>query len=72
MGASSPESAWPKSTYSVGDGACVEVFPSGPSILVRDSLDRSGPVLTIGMSSWTALVAWIKGNSFDRDLPSGQ
>lgn len=41
-----PTLTWRKSTASSGTGACIEVAQSGSFVLVRDSRDRSGVVLT--------------------------
>lgn len=44
---------WRKSTYSGGDGDCVEVATNLPSIVaVRDSKDRNGPTLTFTPEDW--------------------
>ncbi len=54
------ESIWRKSTYS-GDngGECVEVAMAG-AVLVRDTTDRTGPVLTFTAKAWRAFTATIK------------
>jgi hypothetical protein len=54
------ESAWRKSSYS-GDngGECVEVATAG-AVLVRDTTDRSGPVLKFASSAWHAFTETIK------------
>jgi hypothetical protein len=51
------ESNWRKSSYS-GDngGACVEVA-SAEDVLVRDTTDRTGPVITFTVSAWQAFLA---------------
>jgi hypothetical protein len=47
---------WVKSSASAGnDGTCVEVARAHGSILVRDSLDRNGPLLTLPFATWQAL-----------------
>lgn len=53
------ESVWRKSSHS-GDngGECVEVASTG-AVLVRDTTDRSGPVLTFTTDSWRAFTATI-------------
>jgi hypothetical protein len=43
---------WRKSTASV-TGECVEVAFDGQRILVRDSKDRSGPVLAFSSHDWS-------------------
>jgi hypothetical protein len=54
------ESNWRKSSYS-GDngGACVEVA-SAEDVLVRDTTDRTGPVLTFTADAWQTFTATIK------------
>ena len=50
---------WRKSTRSNGSsGNCVEVADNvAGTVLVRDSTDPSGPVLTFGPGAWSAFVA---------------
>jgi Domain of unknown function (DUF397) len=54
------ESVWRKSSYS-GDngGECVEVGAAG-TVLVRDTTDRSGPVLTFTSDAWRAFTTAIQ------------
>ena len=51
------ESNWRKSSYS-GDngGECVEVA-SAEAVLVRDTTDRNGPVLTFTADAWRSFTA---------------
>jgi len=51
------ESNWRKSSYS-GDngGACVEVA-AVESVLVRDTADRSGAVLTFTADAWCSFIS---------------
>jgi hypothetical protein len=51
------ESNWRKSSYS-GDngGACVEVA-SAEAVLVRDTTDRSGPVVTFTADAWRSFIS---------------
>jgi hypothetical protein len=54
------ESNWRKSSYSGSNGGeCVEVATAG-SVLVRDTTDRTGPVLTFTAEAWRAFTATIK------------
>jgi hypothetical protein len=49
---------WRKSTYSGGDGDCVEVATNLPSIVaVRDSKDRNGPALIFTPEDWKNFLA---------------
>lgn len=48
--------AWRKSTAS-NSGGCVEVAIISGSVLVRDSKNRTGPVLRLSPTGWSALLA---------------
>jgi hypothetical protein len=51
---------WFKSTHSGSDGGeCVEVAVRPASVHVRDSKDRSGPVLSFEPDAWAAFVAFV-------------
>jgi hypothetical protein len=53
------ESNWRKSSYSADNGgACVEVA-SAEAVLVRDTTDRHGPVLTFSANAWRAFTRTI-------------
>ncbi|MFI6780378.1 DUF397 domain-containing protein [Micromonospora sp. NPDC050276] len=47
---------WRTSTRSSGNGNCVEVATVDGQVAVRDSKDRSGPVLAFGAPAWRAFV----------------
>ncbi|MFG2128735.1 DUF397 domain-containing protein [Streptomyces sp. NPDC048751] len=52
---------WTKSSYSVGNGECVEVkSPTLSALAVRDSKDPQGPVLAFPADAWSAFVASVK------------
>ncbi|GAA2975970.1 DUF397 domain-containing protein [Streptomyces fulvorobeus] len=54
---------WTKSSYSGGNGACVEVkSPLTQAIAVRDSKAPEGPSLTFVSGAW---------NAFVRDVATG-
>ncbi len=54
------DSNWRKSSYSRDNGGeCVEVATSG-TVLVRDTADRGGPVLTFTAEAWRAFTATIR------------
>lgn len=57
---------WRKSGLSAASGNCVEVAHlPGRGFAVRDSKDRTGPVLVFGGPGWVAFVAAVKGGDFD-------
>lgn len=58
------EVAWRKSTYS-GNNGCVEVRHDDDRILLRDSKDPQGPVLSFTRREWDAFLAGIRGGEFD-------
>ncbi len=51
--------AWRKSGYSHANGNCVEVAAAG-RVLVRDSKDPGGPVLSFSRAEWATLVSSLK------------
>jgi Domain of unknown function (DUF397) len=54
------ESNWRKSSYSADNGgACVEVA-SAEAVLVRDTTDRYGPVLTFTAGTWRTFIETIR------------
>jgi hypothetical protein len=48
---------WRTSSYTGGQGNCVEVAPTAGTVLVRDTKDREGPVLAIPSTAWRAFLA---------------
>ncbi|MBW6439965.1 DUF397 domain-containing protein [Actinoplanes hulinensis] len=55
---------WRKSSYS-SSGACVEVAPLPRRILVRDSKNPEGAVLSFDRESFAAFIAGVAGGEFD-------
>ncbi len=56
---------WRTSTFSGGNGSCVEVASNLPGIIaVRDSKDRQGPALVFTPDEWTAFLAGVRANEF--------
>ncbi|WP_031090057.1 DUF397 domain-containing protein [Streptomyces sp. NRRL WC-3549] len=59
---------WFTSSYSNNGGACVEVAAnlaaSRGVVPVRDSKDRSGPVLDLATGAFNAFVAGVKAGRF--------
>jgi Domain of unknown function (DUF397) len=52
---------WRKSTYSSGNGGnCVEIADHANRVLVRDTRDRSGPVLRFTPGAWQRFADRVK------------
>jgi hypothetical protein len=52
---------WRKSSYSNGlGGECVELAALPGQILIRDSKDPHGPVISLPIQEGHALMAWIR------------
>ncbi|MFJ4715095.1 DUF397 domain-containing protein [Streptomyces sp. NPDC088785] len=57
--------SWIKSSYSTGNGACVEVkSPVAHAIAVRDSKVLEGPSIGFAPDSWTAFVQEVSTSTF--------
>jgi hypothetical protein len=57
--------SWTKSSYSTGNGACVEVkSPELRAIAVRDSKVTQGPSIDFGPETWNAFVQEVSTGSF--------
>ncbi len=55
---------WHKASYSAANGGCVEVADHDHRVLVRDTQDRAGPVLTMSPAAWRRFADRVK-----RSLP---
>jgi len=55
---------WRKSSYSTGQGNCVEVATEAERTSVRDSKDREGPVLAFAPEEWAAFIAGVRSGEF--------
>jgi len=56
---------WQKASRSSNGGQCVEVRRHGDAIEVRDSKDRSGPVLRFTSAEWDAFADGMRNAEFD-------
>lgn len=52
--------AWRKSSVSQGQGNCVEVASGESSVMVRDSRDRSGVMLSFDPEQWTGFLGSLR------------
>ncbi|GAA1743416.1 DUF397 domain-containing protein [Luedemannella helvata] len=60
------EFAWRKSSYSAGDGNCVEVASAGDRIAIRDSKNTDIPPLVFSRESWATFITAVHEGAFDR------
>ena len=51
---------WRTSSYSGGQGNCIEVGDHGSRVLVRDTQDRTGPVLQFTPGAWSRFADRLK------------
>jgi hypothetical protein len=57
------EVIWRKSSYS-GEGNCVEVgHHTTANVLVRDTKDRTGPVLEFTLQAWRAFTGELRASA---------
>lgn len=56
---------WRKSSFSVGNGECVEVAAGPAGVRVRDSKNPDGPVLVFNPDEWAAFLDGAKAGEFD-------
>ena len=57
---------WRKSTYSLNNGACVEVGVSEKNIVVRDTKALVGPAISYTQNQWNSFLAEAKRNRRSR------
>jgi hypothetical protein len=57
---------WFKSSYSNGQGDCVEVALAGEAVATRDSKDPSGPALVFASGEFGAFVRGVRDGEFNQ------
>jgi hypothetical protein len=57
--------SWRKSSFSAGDGNCVEVAFIASLVAVRDSNNPRGPILALEAGTWRAFVDAIRRDELD-------
>jgi hypothetical protein len=66
MSTSDPISAtWRTSSYTSGNGACVEIAELPDMTAVRDTKDRQGAMLIFSPLAWSRFVGEVKAARFD-------
>ena len=60
---------WRKSSYSLGNGDCVEVAHSGDVVAVRNSKHPEAGMLTFGIDQWLEFLSEVKRGDWDREPP---
>ncbi|MEH1014222.1 DUF397 domain-containing protein [Micromonospora sp. CPCC 206060] len=63
---STPDRGWFKSSRSSNNAACIEVRFVGGAVDVRDTKDRTGPVLAFDATAWTSFVTGLKSGQASR------
>ncbi|WKK22264.1 DUF397 domain-containing protein [Streptomyces olivoreticuli] len=58
------EVIWRKSSYSSGEGQCVEIVFLREVVATRDSKTPYGAALAFGADTWSAFMAGIKAGAF--------
>jgi hypothetical protein len=61
-------SEWRKSSYSVNNGACVEVALESKAITIRDSADPEGAVVRYSGHAWRGFLTQVANGEFDPTL----
>lgn len=51
---------WRTSSYSGGQGNCVEIANTPENIQVRDTKDRPGGALTVSLPQWNAFLTKVR------------
>ncbi|MET8677802.1 DUF397 domain-containing protein [Streptomyces sp. NPDC004647] len=55
---------WRKSSYSGGGGGeCIEVAAHPGTVHIRDSKDKTGPVLDFSPEQWSSFIAFAAGHA---------
>ncbi|MCC3771957.1 DUF397 domain-containing protein [Streptomyces sp. UNOC14_S4] len=53
---------WLKSSYSSGNGQCVEATLQGGATQTRDSKDTHGATIAFSKATWTQFISRIRGS----------
>ncbi len=58
---------WRKSSYSGGEGNCLEVADNGNRVLVRDTKNKAGAMLRFHPDAWRRFAKQVKDASLTSD-----
>jgi hypothetical protein len=64
MGVEGLADDWRKASYSVNNGACVEVGSVPSRVLARDSVAPSGAVIAYAPAAWRGFISSVKTGAF--------
>jgi hypothetical protein len=56
---------WRKATYSIANGDCAELASVAGIVLVRDTKDRSGRILSYPSDSWRSFICKVRMGAYD-------
>jgi hypothetical protein len=59
---------WRKSSYSGNGGQCIEVADDDSRVIVRDTKDRTGPILRFTPDAWVRFAKQVKADASLADL----
>jgi hypothetical protein len=57
------KSKWRKSSYSTAQGNCIEVADHDSRVLVRDTKDRTGPMLRFTSDAWVKFTTKVSSDA---------
>ncbi|WFB07841.1 DUF397 domain-containing protein [Streptomyces sp. LX-29] len=65
-----PKGVWFKSSYSGPQGGtCVEISPRPTDIAIRDSKNKTGPILVVPTPAWAAFVDGLRAGGLGSSGP---
>lgn len=56
---------WRKATYSIANGDCAEVASVAGIVMIRDTKDTSGQILSYPSDSWRSFITKARMGTFD-------
>lgn len=71
MGKENRVTVWKRAAKCTGTATCVEVGDDGEWTYVRDSKNKSGPILSFDGGEWSTFIAAVKAGEYDWTLDDG-